>query len=237
MQEAYDGPDPWAANRPANGPQGSGGMRGPPSRSTGPAPGWLSYSHACASQCHSIGVPFRPSELCPARASEDLRVRYAAGLVGQLYKSRHFQDVTIHCGSETIGAHSCVLAVSPALKTMLESPMLEGSTRTIHMEDFSAESVEHFLELLYTGAVNSPTARWEDIISMADKYQLPDLIPLCVLKLQQHFSEETAVPYIRVLQRLQHHEACVSAKQQILANVSRAPDHAMKVMQALAEAL
>ncbi|CAE7649800.1 unnamed protein product, partial [Symbiodinium necroappetens] len=49
-------------------------------------------------------------------------------------------------------AHSLVLkAVSPVLKALLSSPMLEGATGVIQVEGVSVASVHLLLQLLYTG--------------------------------------------------------------------------------------
>jgi len=150
-------------------------------------------------------------------------IGYVDQLTARLHKNRKFADVTIQCGSESIQVHSCVLADSPVFDRMLETPMLEASTKIIKIEDFSWETVNQFVEILYTGKCSSACS-WGDVLRMADKYQLLDLIPVCIHHMQETLSAETVVPYLRALNRTLHLPECQDAKELIISHAHKHPE-------------
>ena len=97
----------------------------------------------------------------------------------RLYLKRKFTDTEIRCGSDSIDVHSCVLADSPVFEKMLQAPMIESTSRMIEISDFPAESVKQFLEVWYTGQCCT-AANWSDILLLADKYELPDLVRISI---------------------------------------------------------
>jgi hypothetical protein len=63
-------------------------------------------------------------------------------------------DARLVCrGGETVSAHAQMLSLaSPALAAMLASPLIEGATKSIAIDDCAPRSATFFLDLLYTGS-------------------------------------------------------------------------------------
>eukprot|EP00444_Apocalathium_aciculiferum_P059973 CAMPEP_0183605934 /NCGR_PEP_ID=MMETSP0371-20130417/182703_1 /TAXON_ID=268820 /ORGANISM="Peridinium aciculiferum, Strain PAER-2" /LENGTH=110 /DNA_ID=CAMNT_0025818045 /DNA_START=231 /DNA_END=563 /DNA_ORIENTATION=+ len=96
--------------------------------------------------------------------------------------------------------------------------MTEGSTRVIQVDDFAADVVEGFLELLFTGTRTS-TESWGDMLRMADKYQVDGVIKICLASMLSTLSVETVVPYFGALNKLSHLEDVKSAKEEVWSKV------------------
>jgi len=135
-----------------------------------------------------------------------------------LFAKRKFADVIIRCEHHAIEANACVLAASPVFEKILQSPMMEGNTRVIQVDDFSASAVEGFLEILYTGTCSSAVS-WGDVLRMADKYQLDGVVKICLTSMLSTLSVETVVPYIGALNNVSHLEDVKSAKEEMLNKV------------------
>ncbi|CAE7821566.1 unnamed protein product [Symbiodinium sp. CCMP2592] len=81
-----------------------------------------------------------------------LRDKEAADVKISVVEKQLPEDEVFVSTAGTVYAHSLVLkAVSPVLKALLSSPMLEGATGTIQVEGVGMASVHLLLQLLYTG--------------------------------------------------------------------------------------
>lgn len=99
-------------------------------------------------------------------------------------------------------AHKAVLSArSPVFNAMFEIEMLENRENLIRIEDFSKEVVEELLKFIYSGKVNNLAKVAKDLLSAADKYELPQLSELCEQFLMSDLSVESA-PEILVLSHL-----------------------------------
>merc|ERR1712183_370903 len=94
---------------------------------------------------------------------------------------------------------------------MLQSAMAEATSRQINIDDFEASAVKQFLELIYTGDV-SVDPQWAPVLLLADKYEMLSIVAICVTKMVEGLSADTAVSYLRAVSKLQHNEICQKAK-------------------------
>jgi hypothetical protein len=84
-----------------------------------------------------------------------------------------FTDATLRAGDRQWRAHRVVLAAaSPALRSMLESDMVEGREAAVELRDADPDAVELLLRHIYGGAVDVPLRAALALYSLADQYQL-----------------------------------------------------------------
>ena len=119
-----------------------------------------------------------------------------------LLKDGKFSDVKIVVDGSEMSAHKAVLSArSPVFNAMFETEMLESRENLIRIEDFSKEVVEELLKFIYSGKVSNLAKVAKDLLSAADKYELPQLSELCEQFLMSDLSVESA-PEILVLSHL-----------------------------------
>merc|ERR1711982_24027 len=103
---------------------------------------------------------------------------------------------------------------------MLESPLVESSTRIVTIEDFSIDSVKCFLEILYSGQSQS-ACKWGDILLLADKYQLPDVVKVALNKMQTTVDAETVVPYLGAINKTLHLSESKESKDTLIEKIRK----------------
>ena len=94
--------------------------------------------------------------------------------------AKKFADVEFLIGGESVAAHRFLLAArSPVFAAMFNSGMEETQTGQVRLEDaVNLDTFRHFLHFLYTGMLEA-SANKEEILVLADKYQVDTLMDLC----------------------------------------------------------
>lgn len=176
------------------------------------------------------GKDFRCKVLVFDPRVHQLETKHRDNLLREMHGKRKLSDVMIRCGTgnECIEANSCVLAVSPVFESMLKSPLKEGCTHVIQIDDCSLDAMKAFVELLYTGRC-SAEADWGELLILADKYQVADLIPICTTMMRHHLSAGNVASCFRALNKLSHVEACKQAKDVLFDQVYK-QKHLMRAM-------
>jgi len=87
---------------------------------------------------------------------------------------------------------------------MLSHNMIEGRSARVELSDFSAASVRHLLQCVYTGMVpsNLTAEDLEQLIRLADMYELLPLAMKCADLICMHISEESIIMILEILGRL-----------------------------------
>lgn len=103
---------------------------------------------------------------------------------------KQFTDVEFLVGDKSLGAHRFLLsAVSPVFAAMFQSGMEEALTGKVRIGDVDPGTFKHFLEFLYTGRVET-AAKKEELLAVADKYQVETLVHLCKLATEPENMED-----------------------------------------------
>ena len=96
-----------------------------------------------------------------------------------------FSDVTIKCGDAEFKAHKAILASqSPVFKKMLESDMKEQRTNVIEIYDVDQAVISDMLAYFYTGRAPHIDTLVKELLDVADKYELLQLLAMCENKLK-----------------------------------------------------
>lgn len=103
---------------------------------------------------------------------------------------KHLTDVEFSVGDESLGAHRFLLsALSPVFAAMFQSGMEEALTGKVRIGDVDPGTFNHFLKFLYTGRIEA-AAKKEELLAVADKYQVETLAQLCKLATEPENMED-----------------------------------------------
>jgi len=98
----------------------------------------------------------------------------------RIFHDPKFSDITLQCKGMKFKCHKVILgACSPVLSNMFENDMKESNTGLVEIEDFDSEIVEAMIEYMYTNEVTKPVRDLDQLLYIADKYDLPGLVKYC----------------------------------------------------------
>lgn len=115
------------------------------------------------------------------------------------FKSQEFCDVTFTVGNTEFHGHKVILAAnSPVFEAMFKTEMTERIEKTVKIQDVDVVTFEAFLTYIYTGSIAKMEEIVEDLLVVADKYQVLSLRNLCETHIADHLDKENAVKYLLV---------------------------------------
>ncbi|XP_054156266.1 BTB/POZ domain-containing protein 17-like, partial [Oppia nitens] len=139
--------------------------------------------------------------------------------IAGLYAERLLSDIVLEVNGRPYASHRLILcASSDVFQVMLMNPnWTESQERTIVLQEAAdcARVFPEFLKYLYTGIININHSLVLPLVSLADKYNVRDLVALCVDYMRNHMV--AATKHNRVVSWLQHilgsdgHDQCVRA--------------------------
>ena len=104
------------------------------------------------------------------------------------------KDVTMICRDGSIRAHRCILSVrSPVFQAMFESGMIEKGEGEVKIEEAEADVVRQLVKFMYKASIDDDFTRVEELLVLANKYQMVELVNLCANKISMTMSEENAL--------------------------------------------
>ena len=131
----------------------------------------------------------------------------------ELLKDGKYSDVKISVNGEEFNAHKAILSSrSPVFNAMFESKMLENRENLIRIEDFRPEVIEELMTFIYSGKVKNLSKVAKELLSAADKYELPQLSQLC----EQYLMSELSVVSAPEILVLSHMHKAVKLKAQTI---------------------
>lgn len=99
------------------------------------------------------------------------------GICRNLLEDPEDYDVLIHTNEKTLKAHRLILASCSFFRTIFQSSLhfeMEKIIR-VHLPDFSSNSVELLLKILYTGEVSIPGDLVEEFVALAKSLDINEL--------------------------------------------------------------
>ncbi|CAE7324776.1 unnamed protein product [Symbiodinium sp. CCMP2456] len=106
------------------------------------------------------------------------------------------QNVVFQTADGEVSAHDHILmAASPVLQAMLESPMIEGSTKCIPVKDSSSNGVSLFLDLVYTSSTCLELDYKTMLVAfdVAHRWQVPHVVAVLADALQKELTVDSFV--------------------------------------------
>ena len=112
---------------------------------------------------------------------------------GKLFLDSNTSDIVLICKGEEIRAHRLVLgARSPVFHAMLQSKMMESTRREIKIDDADNDVLKEMLRYMYTARVEDKFNKFRELLVVADKYQVLELVKYCGTKLAQTLNNDNA---------------------------------------------
>ncbi|XP_071033411.1 TD and POZ domain-containing protein 4-like [Parasteatoda tepidariorum] len=132
-------------------------------------------------------------------------------------------DVKLRGRNEIIPAHKCLLSArSPVFSVMFDQDMLETQTGIVDISDVESETLQSFLEFLYTDSItNTAFKNILELMLMAEKYQVSILKDRCSELLMSKLSLESVCDVISVADMVNEFNLKQSALYFIKANKKR----------------
>lgn len=79
----------------------------------------------------------------------------------------------------------------------------EATSKRQEVKDIDADTFEEFLYFIYTGDLRNEDFPVEDLIAVADRYEVADLMNVCETKLLSSINENNAEFVFRLTNRVQ----------------------------------
>ncbi|XP_057324851.1 speckle-type POZ protein-like [Microplitis mediator] len=112
----------------------------------------------------------------------------------ELYNTKMCSDTIINVGDKEFQAHKIILmARSPVLAAMFSHDMIEKKENKISIPDVTPEIFEKVLKYIYTDEVNDLNEIADDLLEVADKYQLRSLKEMCQESLSKTLTVKNAL--------------------------------------------
>ena len=108
-----------------------------------------------------------------------------------MFADQAFSDFEIICQEKSFPCHKAVLAArSEVFKKMLNTDGEEAKKNCLVINDFENEQVGQLLQFIYTGSLNEEDSIGTDLLLLADKYDVPDLVHICEVALARDVNHE-----------------------------------------------
>lgn len=112
----------------------------------------------------------------------------------KLYECQDFSDITIFCKNREFKVHKQILAArSPVFNKMFSNNMKEKNTNEVHIENVTAEAMEITIKFMYSGYAEIPYDQLEEVLDLAEQYDLQDLKQFCEVKIEHNLDIEKSV--------------------------------------------
>jgi len=138
-----------------------------------------------------------------------------------LLKTSSGSDMTLVCSDgKEVRVHSPIMtARSPVFSGMLESGMIEQSSRRVEVKDFDLSVVETFVHYIYTAHIGEEFETIVELMKIGNKYLVDALVDDCVKKLTRMLSNSNVLSLGAVAEELSSEELLESCAQFVAKNV------------------
>ena len=142
-----------------------------------------------------------------------------------LYGEKEFADVKIVCDGKPFHCHKVVLSRSDVFKTMFKNKSLiekqtEGVMK-VDETDVNSDTMEQFLHYLYFQKVEDNKMINVDLMIVADKYNVKELLEFCTKYLESNLSDENALEVLVKAELVNQKNLIDAASKFIYKNIGR----------------
>lgn len=95
-----------------------------------------------------------------------------------------------------------IAARSPVFERMFLGSFREATATELEVKDVSADTFEEFLYFIYAGTLRNKEFPIEELITVADRYEVLDLIKFCELKLIKNVNDDNAEKIFSLAQKI-----------------------------------
>ncbi|KAI6221804.1 Protein roadkill-like protein [Aphelenchoides fujianensis] len=127
--------------------------------------------------------------------------------LAETFMREKYADFEIHADGQVFPASKAIVcSQSPVFDAMFEPGTREHETNVVEIRDLPAGVVRQMLYFLYAGVVRDLDAVALELLSVADRYELPLLVKMCTDSIVQQLSLKTIVDALELAFRLPHCE-------------------------------
>ena len=103
-------------------------------------------------------------------------------------------DIVVECEGQEISGHSLVfIARSNVFAKTLQTDMKERREGRIHIERASMGDVKQLVDYMYSGKLDASHARLKELLVLADRFEVLQLVQLCSSKLSESLDKNNAL--------------------------------------------
>ncbi|KAL5262132.1 hypothetical protein ACHWQZ_G007733 [Mnemiopsis leidyi] len=114
--------------------------------------------------------------------------------IGDIFQARQFTDVVVKIGETEIKAHKCILsACSKYFRAMFTTDLKEGQTDVVELKDMTEDSVTKVINFMYTGRIQIVTDGVEDLLKVADMFDIQEVREACTDTLIRNLCPENCI--------------------------------------------
>jgi hypothetical protein len=181
-------------------------------------------------------------EDCVLTANDDLRITGCrSGLRQSFLDLYDHEDIpydvwlSTSAGGEPemmVGAHKFVLAArSPVFRAMFSGGLAEAQGYEVNITDFTADAVQAFVRFLYSDLCSDAALQdcANELLAMADKYQVPALSILCERYLAYSLRPESAIGVLKLADAHNVPQLKALALSYLVGNPGRTAEHAQEL--------
>lgn len=143
-------------------------------------------------------------------------------MLRQMWADTSFSDCAIVCGAREFHCHRVILATaSPVWHAALKGNFRERRDATIRIGDAEPAVVDAMLRYVYTGKLED--ADLAALLPLAHRYEIPDLVGLCVRTMLKEISAESVAKVISLVNTFSEHKEVAPLWPQLLEQVKKDP--------------
>ena len=113
---------------------------------------------------------------------------------GNLFLDPQNSDIVLLCQGEEIRAHKLILSArSPVFRAMLQTEMSESVKGEIRIEDSDKDVLKEMVRYMYSAKVEQDFTNYKELLVLANKYEVEELIKYCGTKVIESLTKENAL--------------------------------------------
>ena len=114
-----------------------------------------------------------------------------------LFDNEQFSDVTLKVDGKSIAAHKNILAsASPVFSAMFSHQMKENNENEVWINDIDYDIVYELARFIYFGKVNQMDQCTDQLLIVANKYQMENLKMICSFMLTKKLTLRNCIDYL-----------------------------------------
>ena len=114
--------------------------------------------------------------------------------LAKLFLDQDSNDIVFECKGVQIPAHASILgARSPVFKVMFKSKMSESINKEVKIDDVEPDVLKEMLRFMYSAKVDESFTKFRELLVVADKYQVVELVELCGTKIVESLNKDNVL--------------------------------------------
>ena len=183
---------------------------------------YVKWDHDGSEFSYSMGNGIFRLKLAEQFSSEQkaLESKKLKKMPGRLFNAKELVDAKIICQGETYECHKSVLSCqSDVFAAMfLNKTMAEAISGVVKIDDFDSEVIETMIYFIYNEEIQEKKMISADLLKAASKYNLADLVELCIEHFKSNLSLDSVLDVLIVAHQTNQKELFDAASDFVAKN-------------------